>query len=148
MWVTKLLIFPVEIRIFAPKQPNLAQNWHFWSIWARPCRPQCPVGGSVGGCGARAVSRKTPIYFIYIQPSSYLHHQHHHHYLYHHYEYSQTFFLFTLSASSSFRPESSALFIFTISLRSILLTLPTLQRLVKMTCFFGFAPKTENLNIV
>ena len=24
----------------------------------------CPVGGSVGGCGARAVSRKTPIYFI------------------------------------------------------------------------------------
>ena len=25
---------------------------------------QCPVGGSVGGCGARAVSRKTPIYFI------------------------------------------------------------------------------------
>ena len=32
---------------------------------ARPCRLiQCPVGGSVGGCGARAVSRKTPIYFI------------------------------------------------------------------------------------
>ena len=25
-----------------------------------------PVGGSVGGCGARAVSRKTPIYFISI----------------------------------------------------------------------------------
>ena len=24
----------------------------------------CPVGGSVGGCGARAVYRKTPIYFI------------------------------------------------------------------------------------
>ena len=24
----------------------------------------CPVGESVGGCGARAVSRKTPIYFI------------------------------------------------------------------------------------
>ena len=37
----------------------------FCSIWARPCRLiQCPVGGSVGGCGARAVSRKTPIYFI------------------------------------------------------------------------------------
>ena len=65
MWVTKLLIFPVEIRIFAPKQPNLAENWHFWSIWARLCRLiQCPVVGSVGGCGARAVSRKTPIYFI------------------------------------------------------------------------------------
>ena len=26
--------------------PNLAQNWHFWSIWARPCRLiQCPVMG-------------------------------------------------------------------------------------------------------
>merc|ERR1719336_547428 len=50
---------------FAQKRPNLAQNWHFWSIWARPCRLiQCPVDGSVGGCGARAVSRKTPIYFI------------------------------------------------------------------------------------
>ena len=24
----------------------------------------CPVGGLVGGCSARAVSRKTPIYFI------------------------------------------------------------------------------------
>ena len=40
----------------------MAQNWHFWSIWARLI--QCPVDGSVGGCGARAVSRKTPIYFI------------------------------------------------------------------------------------
>ena len=50
---------------FAQKRPNLAQNWHFWSIWARPCRLiLCPVGGSVGGCGAWAVSRKTPIYFI------------------------------------------------------------------------------------
>ena len=48
---------------FAQKRPNLAQNWH--SILARPCRLiRCPVGGSVGGCGARAVSRKTPIYFI------------------------------------------------------------------------------------
>ena len=25
-----------------------------------------PVGGLVGGCGARAVSRKTPIYFIIV----------------------------------------------------------------------------------
>ena len=57
MWVTKLLISPVKKRIFAQKRPNLAQNWHFWSIW-------CPVGESVGGCGARAVSRKTPIYFM------------------------------------------------------------------------------------
>ena len=27
---------------------------------------RCPVGGSIGGCGARAVSHKTPIYFIRI----------------------------------------------------------------------------------
>ena len=50
---------------FAPKRPNLAQNWHFWSIWARPNRLiRCPVDESVGGCGAQAVSRKTPIYFM------------------------------------------------------------------------------------
>ena len=37
----------------------------FLFFLARPCRFfRCPVGGSVGGCGARAVSRKTPIYFI------------------------------------------------------------------------------------
>ena len=58
MWVTKLLISQVKKGFFA-------QNWHFRSILARPCRLiQCPVGGAVGGCGARAVSRKTPIYFI------------------------------------------------------------------------------------
>ena len=63
MWVTKLMISPVKKGLFAQKRPNLAQNWHFWSIWARVCI-WWPVGGSVGGCGARAVSRKTPIYFI------------------------------------------------------------------------------------
>ena len=67
----KILTFNGEKKgIFAQKRPNLAQNWHFRSIWARPCRLiQCPVGGSVGGCGARAVSCKTPIYFMvaYIQ---------------------------------------------------------------------------------
>ena len=65
MWVTKFLISPVKKGIFCPKRPNLAENWHFWSIWAWPCRLiQCPVDRSVGGCGARAVSRKIPIYFI------------------------------------------------------------------------------------
>ena len=59
----KTFDFSSKKRIFCQKRPNLAQNWHFWSIWARPCRLiQCPVGG----CGARAVSRKTPIYFIFI----------------------------------------------------------------------------------
>ena len=38
MWVTKLLISPVKIRIFCPKKPNLARKWHFCSFWARPCR--------------------------------------------------------------------------------------------------------------
>ena len=67
MWVTKLMIPQVKKRIFCLKRPKMAQNWHFWLIWARPCRFfQCPVGGSVGGFGARAVSRKTPIYFIYM----------------------------------------------------------------------------------
>ena len=65
MWETKLLISPVKIRIFAKVWPNFAQNWHFCSFWARPCwLIWCPVGGLVGGCGARAVSRKTPIFFI------------------------------------------------------------------------------------
>ena len=46
MWVTKLLISPVKKGFFAQQRPILAQNWHFWSIWARPCRLiQCPVVG-------------------------------------------------------------------------------------------------------
>ena len=62
----KTFDFSYKKKDFLPqKRPNWAQNWHFWSIWARPCRLLwCPVCGSVGGCGARAVSRKTPIYFI------------------------------------------------------------------------------------
>ena len=45
----------------------MAQNWLFWSFWARPCRLIWgPVSGLVGGCGARAVYCKTPIYFIHI----------------------------------------------------------------------------------
>ena len=67
MWVTKLLISPVKKRIFCPKTTQFGPKLAFLSIWARPCRLiQFPVGGSVGGCGARAVSRKTPIYFISI----------------------------------------------------------------------------------
>ena len=34
MWVPKLLLSPVRIRIFAQERPNLARNWHFWSIRA------------------------------------------------------------------------------------------------------------------
>ena len=66
MWVTKLLISPVKKGFFAQKRPNLAQNWHFWSIWARPCRLiQCPVGGSVGGCGAGCISQDTYLLYYY-----------------------------------------------------------------------------------
>ena len=56
-----------EASCFVQERPNMAQNWHFCSFWARPCwLIWCPFGGLVGGCGARAVSRKTPIYFIYL----------------------------------------------------------------------------------
>ena len=69
MWVTKLLISQVKKRIFCPKMTKFGPKLAFWSIWARPCRLiWCPVGGSVGGCGVRAVSRKKPIYFILFGP--------------------------------------------------------------------------------
>ena len=70
--------------IFAQKRPNLAQNWHFWSILARPCRLiWCFVGGSFGGCDARAVSRKTPIYFILLLLLTYIELYHYHCYIIH-----------------------------------------------------------------
>ena len=72
MWATKLLISPVKKGFFAQKRPNLAPNWHFWSIWARPCRLiWCPAGGWVG-CGARAVSRKTPFTLFQTRICAYL----------------------------------------------------------------------------
>ena len=50
MWVTKLLISPVNA-----------------------CRLiRCPVGGLVGGCGAWAVSRKTPITLFYAVIDDYM----------------------------------------------------------------------------
>ena len=60
MWVTKLLISPVKIRIFCPKLAFL-----FILGQALPAHMVgVGVGGLFGGCGARAASRKTPIYFI------------------------------------------------------------------------------------
>ena len=60
MWVTKLLISSVKKGFFAQKRPNLARNWLFLS-----------GAGSFGAllvgwlvAVARAVSCKTPIYFI------------------------------------------------------------------------------------
>ena len=52
---------PQKLGFLAQKRPNLAQNMLSWAHIDR-------VGSFgallVGGCGARAVSRKTPIYFI------------------------------------------------------------------------------------
>ena len=65
MWVTKLMISPVKKRIFCPKTTKFGPKLAFLVDMGLPCRFfRCPVGWSVGGCGARAVSRKTPIYFI------------------------------------------------------------------------------------
>ena len=58
MWVTKLLISPVKKRVFSPKATKLGPKLAVLVILAQAI--QCPVGG----CDARAESRKTPIYFI------------------------------------------------------------------------------------
>ena len=61
---------PIELswtaknRIFCPKTTKIGIFGQFGPGYAGNIR--CPVGGSVGGCGARAVSRKTPIYFMYL----------------------------------------------------------------------------------
>ena len=65
MWVTKLLIFPVEIRIFCPKTTKFGPKLAFLVNLGQAMQAySMPCCGSVGGCGAQAVSRKTPIYFI------------------------------------------------------------------------------------
>ena len=65
MWVTKLLIFPVEIRIFCPKTTKFGPKLAFLVNLGQAMQAySMPCCGSVGGCGARAVSRQTPIYFI------------------------------------------------------------------------------------
>ena len=66
MWMQKILLPPVKMRNFGPKTAKFCPKYAFlgtykpcWLIW-------CPVGWLVGGCCARAVSRKTPINFIII----------------------------------------------------------------------------------
>ena len=63
MWVTKLLIFPVEIRIFCPKTTKIGIFGQFEPGHAGLFNALLWVGWWLG---ARAVSRKTPIYFIYL----------------------------------------------------------------------------------
>ena len=60
MWVTKLLISQKK-KGFLPKNDQI---WPKFGIFGQFGLIRCPVGGSDGGCGAQAVSRKTPIYFM------------------------------------------------------------------------------------
>ena len=60
MWVTKLMISQVKKRIFCPKTTKFGPKMAFLFFLG-----QALPAPLVGGCGARAVSRKTPIYFIY-----------------------------------------------------------------------------------
>ena len=65
MWVTKLLISQVKKRIFCPKTTKFGPKLAFLVDMGQAMQAySMPCCGSVGGCGARAVSRKTPIYFI------------------------------------------------------------------------------------
>ena len=67
MWVTKLLISPVKKRIFCPKTTKFGPQLAFLVNLGQAMQAYSMLCcGSVGGCGARAVSRKTPIYFMYL----------------------------------------------------------------------------------
>ena len=60
MWVTKLLISPVKIRIVCPKKSKFGPKTAFLFILG-----QALPAHLIDGCGARAVSRKKPIYLIF-----------------------------------------------------------------------------------
>ena len=62
MWVTKLLISQVKKRNFCPKTTKFGPKLAFLSIAGS--FGALMVGWPVVVCGARAVSRKTPINFI------------------------------------------------------------------------------------
>ena len=67
MWVPKLLLPLVKIRIFGPERAKFSLKYAFIGTY-RHCRfIWCTVGLLVGDCGARAVSRKTPISFIHFK---------------------------------------------------------------------------------
>ena len=57
IWVPKLLLPPVKIMTLGPKTAKFGPKYAFLGTY-RPCR--------FIWCGARALSRKTPIYFIYM----------------------------------------------------------------------------------
>ena len=63
----KTFDFSSKKRIFCPKTTKFGPKLAFLVDMGQAMQVfWCPVGGSVGDCGARAVSRKTPIYFIVI----------------------------------------------------------------------------------
>ena len=65
-WVPEFLLPSKIIWMFGPKTAIFAPKYAFLGTY-RPCRLiWCPVGWLVGGCGAQAVSRTTPFYFIII----------------------------------------------------------------------------------
>ena len=67
MWVTKLLISPVKKRIFCPKTTKFGPKLAFLVNLGQAMRAySVPCWWVDGGCGARAVSRKTHIYFIVV----------------------------------------------------------------------------------
>ena len=69
MWVTKLFILPVKNRIFCPKKSKFGPKLAFLVNLGQAMQAySMPCCGLVGGCGARAVSRKTPMYFIHLVP--------------------------------------------------------------------------------
>ena len=77
MWAAKLLLTRVKIRIFGPETSKFGKILAFLAhlLVPSPTKKQCKQGAQVviplcrlfgGGSDARAVSRKTPIYFIFI----------------------------------------------------------------------------------
>ena len=51
---------------FWPQNSHFRPKICFLQHIYRPCRLiWCPIGWLVGGCGARAITRKTPIYFMF-----------------------------------------------------------------------------------
>ena len=73
MWVTKLLISQVKKRIFCPKTTKFGPKLAFLVNFGQAMQAYLvPCWWVAGGCGARAVSRKTPIYFMLSGILSYL----------------------------------------------------------------------------
>ena len=63
MWVPKLFLLSLRIRIFWPKRAKFGPKLAFLVILSQAFPAHLvPLGGLVGGCGARAVSCKTSIY--------------------------------------------------------------------------------------